>query len=91
MSVRPIFCGLLLAACLPAAARDARAPDAADAPPCPSASANVADASEPAFSGHRRAPAGSASKTRPAASGGVDGESPTRGPRWHSFLPGMFR
>lgn len=32
-----------------------------------------------------------AAKPRPAASHGGDGGSDLRPPRWHSFLPGMFR
>ncbi|WP_394001763.1 hypothetical protein ACF3M1_14360 [Luteimonas sp. WGS1318] len=90
MSVRPILYGLLLAACLPATARDVRAPDGAEPAPCPNAAAATSDVVDPALGSQRRAPAGSASKARPAA-GAIDSETPSRGPRWHSFLPGMFR
>lgn len=89
MSARLIVCMLLLGACLPAAARTATAEAGTDAPCPPAASAPQ---TEPLPDGTRRAPAaGSASKARPAVNGGGETESPVRGPRWHSFLPGMFR
>lgn len=81
---------LLLGASLPAAARDATADAAAD--PCPRTT--VAPQAEPLLDagGTRRAPtSGNASRTRPATGAGGEIESPARGPRWHSFLPGMFR
>ncbi|UNK41972.1 hypothetical protein MNO14_13585 [Luteimonas sp. S4-F44] len=90
MSIRAMFCALLLAACLPAAAREARVPGPSDVPPCAAAPA----ASAPEAAGGdavRRPPPASASKTRPATSGGIESDGPLRGPRWHSFLPGMFR
>ena len=90
MSVQPILCGVLLAACLPATARDLRTPDGAESAPCAAAAAAAPEGVDPAVVGQRRASSGSASKTSPSA-GGIDSEPPSRGPRWHSFLPGMFR
>ncbi|VXA92458.1 conserved exported hypothetical protein [Luteimonas sp. 9C] len=91
MSARLMVCMLLLGASLPVVARDAVTDPAADTPCPPTATAPQAE--QALDTGHaRRAPAaGSASKVRPAASGGGDSEGPARGPRWHSFLPGMFR
>ncbi|MDC7807875.1 hypothetical protein PQS31_13750 [Luteimonas sp BLCC-B24] len=89
MSVRPILCGVLLAACLPATARDVRAQETAESAPC-GATAAGAEAIDPAIGTQRRAPAPSGAKARTSA-GGIDTETPSRGPRWHSFLPGMFR
>ncbi|KLI99449.1 hypothetical protein WQ56_12450 [Luteimonas sp. FCS-9] len=85
-----MFCALLFAACLPAAAREARTPGAADGAPC-SATPAVAtqEAADPDAA--RRPPAASASKARPPVTGGIESDGPLRGPRWHSFLPGMFR
>jgi len=91
MSARLIVCLLLLGTCLPAIARTATAEAGTDAPCPPAASAPQAEALLDTPNA-RRAPApGSASKSRPAATGGGEVESATRGPRWHSFLPGMFR
>ncbi|WP_337244423.1 hypothetical protein [Luteimonas sp. gir] len=89
MSIRAMFCALLFAACLPAAAREARVPGPSDTPPC--AAATPASAPETAGSDAVRRPPASASKARPATSGGIESDGPLRGPRWHSFLPGMFR
>jgi len=90
MSARLMVCLLLLGASLPVIARDAITDVAADTPCQPAASAPQAAPSLDTGAA-RRAPAASASKTRPAASGGGEVEAPVRGPRWHSFLPGMFR
>lgn len=90
MSARPMLCGFLLAACLPATARDTVAPDTLERPPCPSVAANANVAAD-AVLRHRQAPPAGTSKTRPGTGSGIDGESTGRGPRWHSFLPGMFR
>lgn len=91
MSARLIVCLLLLGACLPAVARTATAEAGTDAP-CPPAASTPQSETLLDTPTVRRAPAaGSASKTRPAATGGGEVDSPVRGPRWHSFLPGMFR
>lgn len=85
-----MVCLLLLGASLPVFARDAITDTVADTPCTPAASPHqIAPALDAGAA--RRAPAGSASKTRPAVSGGGETDGPTRGPRWHSFLPGMFR
>lgn len=90
MFVRPMLCGLLLASCLPALARETSAPDALERSPCPSVAGN-ANAAPDAGLHQRQAPPASASKARTGAGTGVDGGNAGRGPRWHSFLPGMFR
>lgn len=85
-----MICLLLLGASLPVVARDALTDPAADTPCASAAGAQQAQPlHDPVVA--RRAPAGSASKIRPAVSGGGETENPSRGPRWHSFLPGMFR
>jgi len=91
MSARLMVCLLLLGASLPVVARDALTDTTGDTP-CPSA-ARVTQA-RPSLdtAAVRRAPAaGSAAKARPPVSGGGEADGPVRGPRWHSFLPGMFR
>ena len=90
MSARLIVCMLLLGASLPAIARTSAAEPVADAPCPPAASAPQAEPMLDAANVRRAPASGSASKTRPATTGG-DVEGPARGPRWHSFLPGMFR
>ncbi len=90
MSIRVVFCSLLFVASLPVAARDVRLAETDRQPPCQAASASESSGAAE-NSGHRRAPAASASKARSASSGGGDSESMVRPPRWHSFLPGMFR
>ncbi len=91
MSARLMVCMLLLGASLPVVARDAITDPAADTPCLPAANAPQAEPSLDSGSVRRAPASGSASKVRPAATGGGESEGPTRGPRWHSFLPGMFR
>lgn len=91
MSARLMVCLLLLGASLPVIARDAIMDPAADTPCPPAASAPQAGLSLDTANVRRAPAAGSASKTRPAVTGGGEAEGPARGPRWHSFLPGMFR
>lgn len=86
MSARLMVCMLLMGASLPVVARDAHGDAGVDAP-CPSAAIQAEPALDTPHA--RRAPA--ASKSRPSISGGGEIESAVRGPRWHSFLPGMFR
>lgn len=87
MSARLMICVLLLGASLPVIASNARVDTDTDSP-CPPAAAHA----EPALDAGsaRRAPPASASKARPRTGGG-ETEAAVRGPRWHSFLPGMFR
>ncbi|MFL6585959.1 MAG: hypothetical protein ACJ8GV_03655 [Luteimonas sp.] len=91
MSARLMVCLLLLGASLPVFARDALTDTAADTPCPPAANAPHSEPSLDAANVRRAPAAGSASKVRPAVSGGGETEGPARGPRWHSFLPGMFR
>lgn len=89
MSARLMICLLLLGASLPVVARDARGDTGTDAP-CPPVAAQTEAVLDTGTV--RRAPAASASKARsPASGGGSEVEAAVRGPRWHSFLPGMFR
>ncbi|WP_425490868.1 hypothetical protein [Luteimonas cellulosilyticus] len=92
MSIRLLACSLLFVASLPVAARDARLADADGTPPCQAAAAAESPvASDANGSGNRRAPPASASRARSVSPGGGDSENIVRPPRWHSFLPGMFR
>lgn len=90
MTVRPILCLCLLAACLPAIARDPRAVAPSEQPPCATGTTDASEAAEATVTGNRRPPAGSASRSRGTPVSAESDSSP-RGPRWHSFLPGMFR
>lgn len=59
---------------------------------CPTAAATEAEVADPAVAGKRastRAKAKAAPMSR--SSGGGDGSDTANRPRWHSFLPGMFR
>ena len=91
MSARLMVCLLLLGASLPAVARDALTDTTADSPCLPAASAVQAEPSLDSAATRRTQAAGSASKIRTAPTGGGEVDGPVRGPRWHSFLPGMFR
>lgn len=84
---------LLAFVAMPALARDARQLGANGDGGCPDQAGAAADATLPAG---RRAPGATdtaprdPAATRPAASN-RGGEDAVRPPRWHSFLPGMFR
>lgn len=87
MSTRLALCLLLTFASYSAGARDVRQAGAnGDGGVCPEELPASVDETAPASAGSKRAPA---VKSAPAARGG-DNQS-TRPPRWHSFLPGMFR
>jgi len=91
MSARLMVCMLLLGASLPVVARDAITDTPADTPCPPSVNASQTGHVLDTANARRAPAAGSASKVRSPASGGGEVEGPARGPRWHSFLPGMFR
>ena len=86
MSVRVLIALLLLTLAMSAEAREARlaGPDG-DGSSC---SADYAASSAPDVDPGRAARRPEAEK--PGASRGADPDA-ARGPRWHSFLPGMFR
>lgn len=82
----------LVLASLPVAARTSSLSSAdEDVSECPDIVAatdgDAATAAKPAVAKRGAAPA--ANKARPATRG--NGTQPVRAPRWHRFLPGMFR
>ncbi len=85
----------LALASLPVAARTSPLLSADDvAAECPDIVAATDDAqatpaNKPAAAKRGVAPA--ANKARPASRGNGNGTAPVRAPRWHRFLPGMFR
>ena len=88
MSVRATLAATLLSLALPAVAHDAGGAGAGgDGSTCSSDYAtSAAPDPDPARSGKRT------DADRPAIPRGAGSDaSPTRQPRWHSFLPGMFR
>jgi hypothetical protein len=91
MSLRLATCLLLFCACLPVAARDFKMSGAnGDGGSCPDAiSAGVVDDTLVPRAA-KRAPAG-APADRASAPRGPEADLIVRPPRWHSFLPGMFR
>lgn len=85
---------LIVCASLPVAAREVRLQDAnGESGTCPEAAAEAAAAAEaqgtPVRATTKRTAAQPKGKTPPAARG--NDVSGGRAPRWHSFLPGMFR
>lgn len=93
MSTRLALCLLLTCASFAAGARDVRQAGAnGDGGTCPEAlSAAAMEQEGPARAEGKRDPAAGGKSTR-ARGGGGGGDNPgMRAPRWHSFLPGMFR
>ena len=86
MSVRALFAMILLSLAIPAEAREVRlAGPGGDGSTC---STDYATSAAPDVD-----PARAARRTetdKPVTSRGADSDA-TRPPRWHSFLPGMFR
>ncbi|HST45743.1 MAG TPA: hypothetical protein VLK29_11035 [Luteimonas sp.] len=88
MLLRLALCLLLLSASLPSGARELRQlGPGGDGGGCPDTAAG-GDVVEPVHAAGKRNPA--AVRPKPAVTRGGDG-SGVRAPRWHSFLPGMFR
>lgn len=86
--LRLSLCFLLLCASTTVLARDIRMQSAnGEEGTCPSAEADAQDEAKPAVT-----PAAAPAKRvkQPATVRGGD-NARTHGPRWHSFLPGMFR
>jgi hypothetical protein len=91
MSLRLATCLLLLCTCLPVAAREVRLSSAnGDGGSCPDHIAAVAEEAHAVRGSKRTLPA-----TTPDPKAGkarsTEAENSIRPPRWHSFLPGMFR
>lgn len=87
MSTRLALCLLLTFASFSVGARDVRQAGANGAGGvCPDELSATVDETAPVSAAGKRVPA---AKSAPAARGG-DNQS-ARPPRWHSFLPGMFR
>ena len=86
MSVRILPVAFMLCLALPAEARDARmAAPGADGTAC---TTDYAGSAAPEVDPAR--PARRPESEKPTMSRGSDAEA-SRPPRWHSFLPGMFR
>ncbi len=86
--LRSSLCILLLCASTTVVARDIRMHSAnGEEGVCPSAEAEVQDNAKPVAA--RAAPPTKRLKQPATVRGG--GDTRTHGPRWHSFLPGMFR
>jgi hypothetical protein len=92
---RIVLCVLLLCASACVGAREVRMHGAnGDGGTCPEIAAAMAAAEARTAKPHATsAPASRSSKpAKPAtARGGDDGSTRLQAPRWHSFLPGMFR
>jgi len=85
---RLLVCLLMVFACLPVLAREVRLQSAnGDGGTCPEATAEAVV--QPRNKGKRAAIA-TPDKAKPSTYRGDDGNS-VRTPRWHSFVPGMFR
>lgn len=87
MSIRLALCLLLICASFAVAARDVRQAGAnGDGGSCPQELSATVEDPAPAPPAHKREPA----TDKAAQARGGDGQA-LRAPRWHSFLPGMFR
>jgi hypothetical protein len=87
---RIVFCLVLICLCTTASAREMRGAGSDDGS-CPEIAAAVAEAeaSAPATKPRAAAPA---ARGKSAKSSAVRGDTQrVQAPRWHSFLPGMFR
>jgi hypothetical protein len=90
---RIVFCLLLLSMCTTASAREMRLQGAgSDDGSCPEIAAAVAEAEGKTSEAKPRAATPAASRGKSAKPGVGRGETQrVQAPRWHSFLPGMFR
>lgn len=87
MSPRLLLCLLLFCAALPVAARDVKLSGAnGDGGTCPEQAAATDDDGIAASGGTR-----AAAREKPQAASRGENQNAVRPPRWHSFLPGMFR
>lgn len=85
---RMLVLTLLLCTALPVAAHEVRMLSPNGGGDCPMVQDDDAEAADDKVAGKR---AGAATKAKAPARRGADGEATVRPPRWHSFLPGMFR
>ncbi len=88
---RIAFCLVLICLCTTASAREMRQGAGSDDGSCPEIAAAVAEAegNAPANKPRAAAPAARNKSTKPS---GTRGDTQrVQAPRWHSFLPGMFR
>ena len=93
---RSLLCLMLLCASTAVAARDIRMQGSnGDGGHCPEIAAAVADAeaksSKPRTPARTTTRAAKPAKVAPSVRGDSDGGGRSQAPRWHSFLPGMFR
>ncbi|MCR6663333.1 MAG: hypothetical protein NVV60_09345 [Luteimonas sp.] len=86
MPTKFLLCLLLIGFSLPALAREVPATSGDD-----EAAVVQDDEAEADARGVDKRTGQPASKARPAARRAAETESAARPPRWHSFLPGMFR
>lgn len=87
---RLLVCLLLMSACLPVLAREVRLQGAnGDGGACPEA--NASEVVGPPRSKGKRAAVAAPDKAKPNGYRGDDGNGVMHAPRWHSFVPGMFR
>ena len=86
---RILFCLILICLCTTASAREMR--QGSDDGSCPEITAAVAEAegSAPATKPRAATPAARTKSSKPSSARG-DAQR-VQAPRWHSFLPGMFR
>lgn len=89
---RIVFCLVLICLCTTASAREMRLQGAgSDDGSCPEIAAAVAEAEGAAPAAKPRA-AAPAARNKSAKPSGARGDTQrVQAPRWHSFLPGMFR
>ena len=92
---RFVLCLLLVSLSAAASAREFRMAGANGdgGGTCPDMTAAIEEAQSraPKPRATQAAPAPRTKSVKPAVSGGGDGEGRVQRPRWHSFLPGMFR
>lgn len=88
MTLRIALLLLLCSASLPLVAREVRQAGPNGNGSCPTETESQAD--ETVADGREHRGTSAAPAERPAKPGGT-GEAAVRNPRWHSFLPGMFR
>ncbi len=92
MSLRLMTCLLLFCASLPVSARDVKMSGAnGDGGTCPDLVAANAHEPPAVAAGKPANAAARARSAKPAAGRGAGDDNVIRAPRWHSFLPGMFR
>ncbi|HEY5612950.1 MAG TPA: hypothetical protein VIK70_05110 [Lysobacter sp.] len=84
---RICLCLLIVLASSGAAARDIKL-SSANGESCPD---SIADDRDPARASVRNAPPARETRAKPSVHGDAVGSGRLQSPRWHSFLPGMFR